>query len=160
MELKLFDLLRISRPLSRDEKRKISEIETCLDKEDLAFLKKLVKLKKAGFSYVSLNVSPDILKNADYPQIYLDLHEREDKNIREFTAKINKRIEKKVKEEWFKRFSIKADKIVPKLIAPNIIGMEMIKEAAALQLFSEEKVHVLLLGDPGTGKTEDRKSVV
>ena len=32
--------------------------------------------------------------------------------------------------------------------------MNDVKLACAIQLFSEEKTHILLLGDPGTGKTD------
>lgn len=57
-------------------------------------------------------------------------------------------------KESYDSYSKNAYEEITKLIAPNILGMRAIKQAAALQLFCKERIHILLLGDPGTGKTD------
>ena len=67
---------------------------------------------------------------------------------------VNEDIKKKIMKQVFDKFSEKAFDIIPSFVAANIKGMENVKKAAALQLFSQQPVHILLLGDPGTGKTQ------
>lgn len=67
---------------------------------------------------------------------------------------VNDKIRRRHKREAFDDFADDADQTVQEMIAPHIVGMHAVKEAVLLQLFSQERTHVLLLGDPGTGKTD------
>ena len=48
---------------------------------------------------------------------------------------------------------------IKKFIAPHIVGFDDIREAVVLQMFAKEKIHILLLGDPSTGKTDILRAV-
>jgi len=144
------------RPLSKKERGYMSELDKYLEPRDLKRIKKLLKNKKIGVSFSSLGISEEIGDDVSFPQLNLAL---EDNELQLFTEKINKEIEERVKRKTFRLFSEKARKTIKEFIAPNIFGLELIKEASALQLFATEPVHILLLGDPGTGKTDILKSV-
>ncbi|MBR9690965.1 AAA domain-containing protein [Candidatus Woesearchaeota archaeon] len=159
MKLNTLENIMSVLPASRRVKAKLYQIEQYFEKDEQKKLRKLLKTKKLGVSYTSLGISKSILTESDYPRLHLNLEKGEDKEIKKFIERANKVIEEKAKEVMFKRFSIKADKVIPKLVSPNITGMDTVKLAAALQLFSTEKIHLLLLGDPGTGKTEILRSL-
>ncbi|MFT4249980.1 MAG: AAA family ATPase [Candidatus Woesearchaeota archaeon] len=67
---------------------------------------------------------------------------------------LNQQLQEAAYKQAYSTYSKNAYEEITQLIAPNILGLEAIKKAAALQLFSQERIHILLLGDPGTGKTE------
>jgi len=144
------------RPLSKKESGYMSELVKYLEPKDLKRIKNLLKNKKIGVSFSSLGISEKIGDDVSFPQLNLAL---EDNELQLFTEKINKEIDEKLKRKAFRLFSEKARKTIKEFIAPNIFGLELAKEAAALQLFATEPVHILLLGDPGTGKTDILRSV-
>lgn len=140
------DLFKLLRPLSKKEKEKIEELEEFLYANEAKKLKRLVKLKKAAFSSLTLGVSDSILKRRHFTI----LQDSQD----EFIKEINEKIVSQIKKKAFKEFSENAPDVMIELIAPNIVGLHRIKEAVSLQLFADERVHILLLGDPATGKTD------
>ena len=60
----------------------------------------------------------------------------------------------KIRKKVFQNFSKVAFEVIPKFIAPNIMDVDLIKQTALLQVVSNERIHMLLIGDPGTGKTK------
>ncbi len=74
----------------------------------------------------------------------------------EQVSDINQKITLYYQTKLFRKFSQKAFYFLSKNLAPNIVGLDSAKQSAVLQLFTtpQEPVHLLLLGDPGTGKTE------
>ncbi|PLW80480.1 hypothetical protein C0585_02180 [Candidatus Woesearchaeota archaeon] len=151
MRIKLFDFIRLIIPLNSKNKSDLMNISNFINDENLKTVKRLLKMKKAGISYESLGTSHNFLNFTNYPHITII---SDDNEVKDFVDKLNKDMREKIDIESFKQFSIKADDKIRSLIAPNIRGMDNIKLACALQLFSEQKTHILLLGDPGTGKTD------
>jgi DNA replicative helicase MCM subunit Mcm2 (Cdc46/Mcm family) len=152
----LIKFVNFVRPLSKKEGSYVSELKGYLEEEDIKKLVNLLKNKRIGVSFSSLGVSKKIGEDATYPQINPAF---EDKEISVFTESKNKEIREKAMRKSFRTFSEKARETVKKYVAPNIFGLELAKEAAAMQLFAKDPFHILLLGDPGTGKTDILKSI-
>ena len=129
-------------PLNKKAKKDINALSEYLEKKELKKLIKLIKNKKISISYSIIGAGKDFPEK-EFPQI-------ETKGYDE----INNIISEKVYSSLYKEFSKKAKELIPKNIAPNIHGYDSIKEAVTLQLLSDEAIHILLLGDPGTGKTD------
>ena len=141
------DTAFLLRNLSEKEQEDLDDIKdlNLLTPEELEKLEKLMKQKKAEIMWKSLGLSFFTKEENKVPVISGD---------EELNNKINSGI-------WLKKFRLFAGKawyVVPKLISPEIVGMDDVKKVATLQLFSTERFHILLLGDPGTGKTEILRS--
>jgi replicative DNA helicase Mcm len=157
-------MLRLILPLPKKIAVPISSLSQFLDKEEKKTLKKLAKEGLISFSEAGYGTSPGFPDQNSY--IIEVKKEKSDKSKRtseykELIEKIdalNKKIEKEIDEKLFKEFSKTAKEKVPELISPNLVGYDNIKKAVSLQLFSEDPIHILLLGDPGTGKTEILRS--
>ncbi|HJX06014.1 MAG TPA: hypothetical protein VJ461_04835, partial [Candidatus Nanoarchaeia archaeon] len=74
-------------------------------------------------------------------------------------AELNQGVVAHEKERIFLDFASSAEEKILGLIAPNIIGLDEVKKAGLIQLFAKEKSHILLLGDPATGKTDILRSI-
>ena len=80
--------------------------------------------------------------------------QEEYEELMSFVNFLNQKIERRFRKRAFEVFSKHASVLIPKLIAPNILGYDDVKKVLSVQLFSKERIHSLLLGDPSTGKTE------
>lgn len=141
------DLLMRARPLVGKEKQFVDQIEQLLPHKDSKDVAKYKKQFRIAFAEAKLGTS--ITMNPAFPQLIAKTPELES-----FAAETNAKIRRAVQEKLFQDFAKEAWEMIPTIIAPNIIGMDEVKQAVALQLFATEPVHVLLLGDPGTGKTD------
>ena len=157
MARKLIDLFRLAMPLPEEKRKLIAALAEHIDSADVKEIAGLVKQKKADIAAGRMNVSPQLLSAAEYPEI---VPKADDKQISEYAKKINSIVLGRVRERSYRQFSEKAAETIPRFIGMNIVGLEEIKKAASLQLFSPatEPVHMLLLGDPGTGKTDILRS--
>ena len=115
-------------------------------KNDKVFVRRLLKQKKIAIHESKINPL-DIIETS---VICLD----KTKEIKTYVEELNRNISKHFDLKNFKKFSITAQEEITKVIAPGIVGFNSVKQAVALQLFAREHIHILLLGDPGTGKTK------
>lgn len=164
---KLFrDSISRARPFSKKEQMKLTRLKEYLkpdeEKKLLTLIKQgkvEIKLKRFDWSFLTSgkNIFPKVLfvppeKRFLNPDLDVEI------KTRTWVEELDKKIRSKFLEMRFREFVEKAWQFIPQFIAPNIIGMQHIKEAAVLQLFSKEPTHILLLGDPGTGKTDILRS--
>lgn len=144
-------LLKLLWPLSKRKKQDLKILKNFLDPKDHKLVKKLMKLGEVGIAYSSLKVSKKLTLDHAYPTINPGI---EDPELLKKANIWNSSIEQAVREKTYKSFADQAEEKLKKFIAPHIIGMDDVREAVLLQLFCEEKTHILLLGDPSTGKTD------
>jgi len=160
------DSFSLARPLNKKEQNKFSRLKEYLKPEDEGRLLTLmrqgkaeIKLRKFDWSFLTSgkNIYPKTIfvppeKRFLNPDTDVEL------KTRLWIEELDKRIRKRFFEIRFREFTERAWSFVPQFIAPNIMGLQHIKEAVALQLFSKEPVHILLLGDIQTGKTDVLRS--
>jgi DNA replicative helicase MCM subunit Mcm2 (Cdc46/Mcm family) len=163
----LRDSVLLARPLGKKEKFAFSKAEAYIKEDEKFKLQTAIKQGKAKIKLHKYNWSFLISGNNLRPKIFFIKPEKRkfnpDHDVEEklqfWLEELDKRIRRQFFERTFKEFSQKAWTSIPQFIAPNIIGLRHIKEAVTLQLFCKEPLHILLLGDPGTGKTDILKSV-
>jgi replicative DNA helicase Mcm len=143
-------LLKRLKPLSKGDKSNLNAVKEFVSKERLKLITKLLKEKKISIEKFELDSS--VVGELEFPQIKSEV-----KNVD--ADDVNKDIKNIVMKKAFDKFSKNAFDILPNLIAPGIKGMEHVKKAAVLQLFSSQPIHILLLGDPGTGKTDILRAI-
>ncbi|MEE9525474.1 MAG: ATP-binding protein [Candidatus Woesearchaeota archaeon] len=135
--------------IKEEDKVALKSLEGIIEIKRIKLVKKLLKEKKISLEIEHLDTS--MAGSVEFPQIIAKTDEVD-------TSEVNEDIKKAFEEKLFRRFSEEAFDKISKLIAPNITGMNVIKKAAAIQLFAVQPVHLLLLGDPGTGKTDILRS--
>ncbi|MFH1212404.1 MAG: ATP-binding protein, partial [Candidatus Woesearchaeota archaeon] len=143
------DLFRLAMPFSREKKEQLEllgdALAGCLD--DVKYLLKQGRIKIESCDY---GVSAGMLSDSSFLRI---IPLADDKEIISLVNGWNEKLLSDFKQKAFKEFSKHSKGLIEKHFAPEIVGMEHVKKAAILQLFSKERFHILLLGDPGTGKT-------
>ena len=138
------DLIKKIKPLNIGDRRILENIKECVDNNKFNLIRDLLRQGKISLEMDKLNTS--IVEPVNVPRI---------KALGKVDAsEVNTLIRKKIRQGLFNEFKKKAFDIIPELIASNIVGLDGVKKAITLQLFSKQVVHVLLLGDPGTGKTD------
>jgi len=143
----LKDILLQIRPLFGEEKNYMQSFADLLSVEDFKKVRKFKKQFKINFKFDNLGLT--ILNDKAFPKI-----ESKDTAVKDFAEKTNEKIRSKVKKQLFEEFSKEIYDRMSETIAPHIHGLDMVKRALVLQLFAKEPFHILLLGDPGTGKTD------
>ncbi|MBW2995738.1 ATP-binding protein [Candidatus Woesearchaeota archaeon] len=135
--------------LTEQDKAALKSLEGIIGIKRIKLIKKLLKEKKISLEIENLETS--IAGSVEFPQIKSKTDEVD-------ASEVNEDIKEAFEEKLFRRFSEEAFEKVTNLIAPEITGLDYVKKAAAIQLFSTQPIHLLLLGDPGTGKTDILRS--
>jgi replicative DNA helicase Mcm len=149
MKKTMWDLIRLLLPMNAEKRKAYGQATPYLGELELRHLKQLLKMDRTF--PVAQNLKTTVTEDREWPLFKSHL---KDDELQQFLATINTAIGQKVKHEVFIAFAPNALSRIAELLAPNIIGMTEVKRGVALTLFAKEPVHVLLLGDPGTGKTD------
>ncbi|MFC1753918.1 ATP-binding protein [Thermoproteota archaeon] len=146
------DMVRLFRKLSEEERRKLESLSKHItSKTAIKYIERLLKQRKIKIN----SIQPEFNMLPETGLVYLQLESAvKDNEIEDQVKQLNKDLSEKIEQQLFSSFSDVASDILPKMIAPEIVGFEMVKKAVAIQLFCRERIHILLLGDPGTGKTK------
>jgi len=146
----LIDVMRRMRKLSPEEQKSIDTLDWYLGKKKTRVMKGLVKERKAVIEHESFSLG-GLIDTLELPKLVAKKQTAEAKSL---VAEANAKIKEKTEETLFSEFAKNVHDKCSQMIAPNIVGFDTVKKAVALQLFSPEHIHILLLGDPGTGKTQ------
>ncbi len=135
---------RLSRTISyftglpEEQKALLNTIEKYSTREERKRIEHLLRGKEVT---ITLKTIPIGKKHFSYPYISGE-------------KELNETILARVRTESYSTYAENVYEEIRAVLAPHILGREEIKEAVTLQLFTEERLHILLLGDPGTGKTD------
>jgi replicative DNA helicase Mcm len=154
MKKRLGDVMKSLLPLPGRKRHALKEMASYLSKKELADVKYLAQLRVIGFHDDTFDTI--IVPHTSWPQL---TQARDDEELHTFLVRVNRKIADGAKLAVFQKFKKEALEKIGGIVAPNLVGMQPLKEAAALQLFANEPIHILLLGDPGTGKTEILRSI-
>ncbi|MBI5002545.1 ATP-binding protein [Candidatus Woesearchaeota archaeon] len=157
MEKTVGDFFMLFRPLGMKERELVSHVKDYVDAAQLRDLISLLKQKKISASLMYLPISKDLFAQTE--QCVIFKAETQDSEVHEYILEANQAIQKKFFKKQYASFAEHAPEILPKLIAPHIIGHDVIKHAVSIQLFASEPIHILLLGDPAIGKTDIIRSI-
>ncbi len=151
MEKTFKDFIRHLLPLRKKHRQELKLLKSILTNDQLSDVKYLLKTKKIGLTDSATNISKKLTSISSIKHFNALV---EEVPILTLIKDLNNIIREDSFEKSYKKFSLHAQERMIHYIAPNILGMDDIKQAALLQLFSKERFHLLLLGDPGTGKTD------
>jgi replicative DNA helicase Mcm len=147
------NMLKGLRLLTEQEKKKLDYTALFLSRPNMETVSKFVKQNKVRIEFTITPIR--IAKDKNVPEI---ISKTTDAITQQFVQDVNEEIRSNFRQSLFKEISPKASEIIPRFIARNIVGLEMVKKAVALQMFAKEHIHILLMGDPGTGKTDVLRS--
>ncbi len=157
MEKTVGDFFLLFRPLGIKEREILRKVKEYLEPENIKDCSLLLKQKKISASLMYLPLSKDIFEQTEQCVVFKP--EVQDSVVHEYVLEANQTLQKKFFKKQYTSFARDAATVFPKLIAPHIIGHDLIKRAVALQLFASDPIHILLLGDPAIGKTDIIRSV-
>lgn len=149
------DVIRTIFPLGSAKRAQVADLRDFLEKKDLRKVTLALKRKNIHIAYRQMGLSSSVIADVRFPQIHVA---DQSKETTKAVAGWNETIERRIMRRQVLEFGKVAEERLPHLIAPHIEGMDLIKQAVACQLVAKERLHILLLGDPGTGKTDIARS--
>ncbi len=156
MKKSVKDLYRLVRPLSTEKRKLLSMAAEYIDEEDMGLLKGYLKLDRCFGRVEQFKTTPEVFEDKEWPLFKSHL---KDKDLHEFLKRIDGVIDEKARLDAFLSFAPNALDTITGQVANNIVGLDTAKRAAAIQLFAADPFHILMVGDPGTGKTDILRSL-
>ncbi|MFH0978101.1 MAG: ATP-binding protein [Candidatus Woesearchaeota archaeon] len=150
---RIVDYIKRMFPLSQENNLALGQFKELLNLAELKTLKASLKDGKLRISSAKLGLN--FIGDRSFPTVDISAH---DKETMEAAETINGKSERHAKEGVFKEITKNITINSRKFIASGIVGLEAAKDAAFLQLCSKEQINILMIGDPGTGKTEILRS--
>ena len=143
------DMLRSLVPPDSETRAKLGKARGMVPAPLAGRIERLVRARRAklGFTRIPYPIPSGIDAAPEMVSLSTD-----DVTTREEVGEVNSACLEHARRALFRAIAARPE-LFRDSIAPGIIGFPVVKEALALQLFAEEPVHVLLIGDPGTGKT-------
>ncbi len=143
------DAVMSVRPLNKREQFDLGKFQPYLSDEEFRVVSKLVRQKK---------VTPHIQKQ-EFSFLLSGKNLLPQLESEQDLQEVNQKIRRKYFEEAYNEFAERAWQVLPQFIAPKVVGMRAEKQAAVLQLFCKDRVHILYFGDSGNGKTQILRSI-
>ncbi len=156
MAKRMVDLIKLAFPLNKDKRKALDLAGRYLDEEDMSVLKHYLKIDRCFAVIESFKTSQELFDDVEWPHFKSHLQGKE---LHEFLDRVNNNVAQQTKLEAFLAFGPGALDRIAGAIAPNIVGLADEKLASAIQLFAKDPLHVLMIGDPGTGKTDILRSL-
>ncbi len=142
------------RPFSNSEKEALRAVLPDLPKGSRTTAKKLVKQYGARIARKQAPYSEKITPVRHY-FMFEEYEPYAEKEVRE----LNEILKNARESRMISEFSKNAWEKLQQIFAAHLIGYDDIKKGVLLQAFSKEPVHILLIGDTGTGKTDVLRAV-
>jgi DNA replicative helicase MCM subunit Mcm2 (Cdc46/Mcm family) len=158
MKKTFWDLIKLLLPMSAEKRHALSQAALYLSEDEQRILRQYLKLDRTFPVVQKFHTSATLFEDKEWPFFKSHI---QDEQLHRFLASINSQITEKARAEAFQQFAPHALEHIQLHVGPNLLGMEELKAACAIQLFAtpKEPVHVLLIGDPGTGKTDILRSL-
>jgi DNA replicative helicase MCM subunit Mcm2 (Cdc46/Mcm family) len=131
-------------PLPQEQREFLEYFAQFEPKNELDELGRLLRDGLIRQGHARVGVSQEISAEDSFPVFEIGTH---DKEILALVESANRRSEEHLKILLFKEFSAKALSCISGFLAADIRDLESLKLAVTLQLFAEEKVHILILGN-------------
>ena len=138
----LLDIFRQLRPLRHDDETKLEAIGKHLTDAERAAVTAAYRQGKLTVHFPTFGVT--VITDEAIPQLHALSG---DARLQEFAAQLNAQVRQKVQHKLFHRIADNPLKLAA-LLAPSL-SLPAVKEAVLLQLFSPERLHILLVGDTG-----------
>ncbi len=147
------NLIRQAIPIKKETLQNLERIKPIVPEAAFPKIETLVQQRFAKFSVKTAEKEMPAALASDTSLNKHVVLTTKDKKKQKQVDELNKQCKAFAEKRYYAAFGKMAGELFPKSISPELVGVDILKEALSLQLFAKEPIHILLIGDPGTGKT-------